>query len=196
MGQVFSIEEFIIAVFCCVDELLSEVTKGQRLRSRGFEPSLSDSKVITMEVLGEFQGIEADKGIWQYFRRHCWLSLFPQLKSRSSFVRQAANLWQYKQRLQQQLAQQIGAFDDELHIVDGMPISLCCFTRAPRCQSFQGQANYGYCAAKDETFYGFRGHLLLSSAGIITGFALTPEERRRTRSNVGYSSRYSWSAHW
>jgi len=56
-----------------------------------------------MEIVGEYRGIDADKEIWKYFRDH-WLSLFPRIPSRSTFVRQAANLWQYKQRLQQRLA--------------------------------------------------------------------------------------------
>ena len=55
----------------------------------------------------EYQGIDTDKGIWKYFREH-WQSWFPNLKSRSSFVRQAANLWQYKELLQQRLAQKMG----------------------------------------------------------------------------------------
>jgi hypothetical protein len=46
-------------------------------------------------------------------------------------------------------------------------------TYATRCQSFQGVAGYGYCAAKDEKFYGFRGHLAISLRGVITGFAIT-----------------------
>jgi hypothetical protein len=64
-----------------------------------------------MEIVGEYRGIDADKEIWKYFRDH-WLSLFPRIPSRSTFVRQAANLWQYKQRLQQRLASQLGAFED------------------------------------------------------------------------------------
>jgi len=35
-----------------------------------------DSEVITMEVVGEFLGIDTDKHIWQYFREH-WLMFFP-----------------------------------------------------------------------------------------------------------------------
>lgn len=169
----FSIDEFIIAVFCCVDDLLLAITGGQPLRSKGFAPTLSDSEVITMEIVAEYQGIDTDKGIWQYFQRH-WQSWFPHLTSRSTFTRQAANLWQYKERLQKSLATQLGAFQDDLHLVDGIPIPLCCFSRAPRCRSFQGQANYGYCAAKKQTYYGFHGHLLMSSTGVITGFTLTP----------------------
>ncbi|MEP0770123.1 IS982 family transposase, partial [Trichocoleus sp. ST-U1] len=43
-----------------------------------------------------------------------------------------------------------------------------------RCRSFKGEAAYGYCAAKQQTYYGFHGHLLISATGVITGFSLTP----------------------
>jgi Transposase DDE domain len=169
----FSMDEFIIAVFCCTDDLLQEVTAGHPIRNKGFAPALSDSEVITMEIVAEYQGIDTDQGIWQYFQRH-WAEWFPRLTCRSTFVRQAANLWQYKEQLQQRLARQLGAFADDLHLVDGIPIPLCCLSRAPRCRSFQGEAAYGYCAAKQEFYYGFHGHLLLSGTGVITGFTLTP----------------------
>lgn len=182
----FSIEEFIIAVFCCVDDALKRLSAAQPIRSRGFGPGLRDAEVLTMELVGEYQGIESDKGLWRYFHHH-WLSLFPELPTRTSFVRQAANLWQcecaggilprtprYKQRLQHYLATQLGAFDEDVHLVDGLPMSLCCLTYAAGCRSFQGEASYGYCAAKAEFFYGFRGHLSISVSGVLTGFALTP----------------------
>ncbi len=169
----FSIEEFIIAVFCCVDDLLKEMTQGQPIRARGFAPALSDAEVLTMEIVAEYQGMDADQAIWQYFRRH-WLAWFPGLGSRSAFVRQAANLWQYKALLQQRLAAKLGAVTSEVHLVDGIPIPLCGFSRAPRCRSFKGEAAYGYCAAKKQIYYGFHGHLLISATGVITGFSLTP----------------------
>ena len=62
--------EFIITVFCCVDDALAAVTQGQPLRAKGFAPALSDSEVLTMEIVAEYQGIDADQAIWQYFRRH------------------------------------------------------------------------------------------------------------------------------
>jgi len=30
---------------------------------KGFEPALSDSEVLTMEIVGEYQGIDTDTGI-------------------------------------------------------------------------------------------------------------------------------------
>jgi IS5 family transposase len=173
MKHMFSIDEFIIAVFCCVDDLLKSVSQKHPIRQRGFAPALSDSEVITMEIVVEYQGIDTDKGMWQYFRRH-WLEWFPRLGSRVTLVRQAANLWQYKALLQHQLATQLGALTDELHLVDGIPILLCCISRAPRCRSFQGEVAYGYCASKQEFYYGFHGHLIVSGTGVITSFTLTP----------------------
>ena len=85
MGKVFNTEEFIIAVFCCIEDWLNEIIQGNRIRAAGFEPKLSDSEVITMEIGGEFRGLDQDKAIWQYFRDH-WLCLFPNLGSRSTFA--------------------------------------------------------------------------------------------------------------
>jgi IS5 family transposase len=168
-----SLEDFIVTVFCFVDDHFKELTQGQRLRSRGFSPALADSEVIAMEIVGEFLGIDTDKGIWEYFRRH-WLHFFPQLGSRTSFARQAANLWSCKMKLQNRVAQQLGAFADTLHLVDGIPMPVCRFARAHFSRVFRGQATFGYCASKKETYYGFHGHLLVSKAGIITAFTLTP----------------------
>jgi len=48
------LEDFIIAVFCWVDERLKALLGDHRLRQRGFAPKLTDSEVITMEMVGEF----------------------------------------------------------------------------------------------------------------------------------------------
>jgi hypothetical protein len=51
---------FIIAVFYEVDNWFM----GQKkLRGRGPEPELSDSEVLTMEIVGEFLGIDSEKGL-------------------------------------------------------------------------------------------------------------------------------------
>jgi hypothetical protein len=167
---VISLDEFIIRVYCEVEAHMQTI--GQ-LRSRGFAPGLTDGEVITMEIVGEFLGHDTDKGIWRYFRQH-WQSWFPKLTTRETFVRRAANLCWVKQCLQQRFAQALDGFNDKIHMVDGFPIPLCVLTRAPRCRSFKGEANYGYCAAKKQHYYGFHGHILISSVGIITGFTLTP----------------------
>ncbi len=85
------LEELIITTFCWVETAFEDVTSGIKLRTRGFTPRLSDSEVITMEIVGEVLGHDGDKAIWAYFRRH-WAAWFPGPGDRTTFVRQAANL--------------------------------------------------------------------------------------------------------
>ena len=71
------LEDFIITVFCLIANVVSNTPELQQLRQRGFAPKLSDEEMLTIEVVGEFLGIDADKGIWTYFKTH-WCSLFPE----------------------------------------------------------------------------------------------------------------------
>ena len=85
------LEDSIITVFCWVDARLNVLLGDCRLRQRGLAPKLADREVITMDVVGEFWGLETEVGIWKYLRRHgsTW---FLALGSRTPFARQAAHL--------------------------------------------------------------------------------------------------------
>jgi hypothetical protein len=50
------LEDFIIYMYCCVVENYEALTKERPLRKCGYSPKLSDSEVITMEIVGEFMG--------------------------------------------------------------------------------------------------------------------------------------------
>ena len=64
-----SLEEFIIAVYCVVDDFLVPFSKQYRLRKKGFTPAFSDSETITLLLVGEFLGLDTDKSIHAFFRR-------------------------------------------------------------------------------------------------------------------------------
>ena len=162
------IEEFIIHVYCWVDDAMKRLFPTS-LRTRGFAPKLSDAEVITMEIVGEFMGKEGDKSLWRYFHTH-WHSYFPRLGSRCNFVKQSANLWAVKEELQHHLAREMGALSQPIHLTDGFPMPVCTITRASRHRCFSAEAAYGYCASKDEHYYGFEGHLVVSSDGVICGY--------------------------
>jgi hypothetical protein len=161
------VEDFIIIVYCCVAESYAELVTSP-LRSRGFETKLSDAEVITMEIVGEFIGKDQDKSLWRYFRNH-WHDWFPCLGSRANFVKQSANLWQIKEQMMKRLARQMGSYDDRIHIIDGFPMPVCQITRAAKSRCFRGDAGYSYCAAKDDKYYGFEGHIIIDSRGVICG---------------------------
>lgn len=167
------IEDFIITVYCLVEDSMRKLMGAQKIRQRGFNPSLSDSEIITMEVVAEFFGIDTDKGAWEYFCNH-WRNFFPKLGSRSNFAKHAANLWNMKQIIQKELSSRLGGISDHLHMCDGFPMPVCHFKRAHFSKNFSGEAEYGYCASKSETYYGFKGNLLINSEGVISNIAITP----------------------
>ena len=104
-------DDFIIAVFLVVCEHY-QVIKGQYcLRRGGFAPDLTDEEVMTMEICGEYFKLGCDKDIFAYFYAH-YRHFFPKLAERSTFVRQAANLWQVKAAIQKRLVMVSGQAQD------------------------------------------------------------------------------------
>jgi hypothetical protein len=161
---------FLVTVFCLIDDWLA----GQRLRQRGPQPTLADSEVLTIECVGEFLGIDTDSGLYAYFRRH-WADWFPGLRRvhRTSFVRQAANLWAVKSRLHQHLLGRIDC-DPAIWIVDSAAVPICRFARAYRCRRLRELASWGHDEAAKQTYLGLRAHLRVCWPGVIVEGRLAP----------------------
>jgi hypothetical protein len=162
----------LLVVFCLIDDEMKALGLG-RLRARGPAPELSDSEVITLEVVGEFLGLDADRDLFRHFRAY-HTAEFPALAhvSRTTFARQAANLWRVKHLLQSRLAAWLSG-DDPRWLVDSLPIDACRFARATFCRRFAGEADYGYDHLRKRTYYGFRLHLRTSREGVIESFLVT-----------------------
>jgi hypothetical protein len=62
----------------------------------------------------------------------------------------------------------------EVFIIDSLPLPVCKRVRARRCKKVHGRAFCGYCAAKDEKFFGWRLHLICTPDGIPVSFDLLP----------------------
>ncbi len=122
---------FIIEVFCWIDDALQH----RQLRQHGPAPLLRDSEVLTMEVVGEFLGMDTDRELYDYFRQS-WADWFPALcrLDRTTFARQAANLWHVKESLWQRLLAQV-SYDPAIVLVDSFPVPLARFARASLSQA-------------------------------------------------------------
>jgi hypothetical protein len=57
------LDDFIIAVFCVLDETVSRVMGGRQLHQHRLQPVLADSEVLTIEVVGEYLGLEQDSAL-------------------------------------------------------------------------------------------------------------------------------------
>ena len=160
---------FIVCVFCLIDDQL----KGRQrtYRSRGPTPKLSDSEVLTMEIVAEFLGIDTDKGIYTYFKRH-YPHYFPKVREihRTTFTRQAANLWVIKEMLWQHLLEHellvLAEEEVPLLVIDSFPIPVCKKSRSYRCKVMRELSERG----RDTNlgrFLGMRAHLVVVWPGII-----------------------------
>lgn len=77
---------------------------------------------------------------------------------------------------------------DKVHVVDGFPLRVCHPKRVGRAKCFRDEAAFGFCATKEEYYYGFKGVVLIDSAGIITDFSLTAaniDERETAHDFIG-----------
>ncbi len=61
------IDEFIIKIYLMVDDYYKKIVTN-RLRQGGYVPKLTDSEIITMELVGEFLQMDTDSQIHQYFK--------------------------------------------------------------------------------------------------------------------------------
>jgi hypothetical protein len=168
-GKKMNLDDFIVHIFCETDNFMKKSCPPRRLRTRGPLPQLADSEVLSMEIVGEFLGLEKDKAIFDFFKRF-YRHYFPKLTCRVSLARHAAKLWAVKQTLFQHITRR---FADTVLVLDSVPITVCKFVRAKNCQLFKGVAAYGK-ELGNQTFYGFRLHVKINSVGMIQAFNLAP----------------------
>lgn len=176
-----NLDLFIITAFCWIDDILKVTFRGQPLRQRGPMPALADAEVLTMEVVGEYLGFSQDLALYQYFRRH-YTHFSPALGRvhRTTFTRQAANLWKVKELVWRHLLDSI-QYDPTFALVDSFPLPVCQFARAYRCRRFKGEAAFGRDTLVRQTFYGFRVHVRCGWPGVITQFDIAPANIHETR---------------
>lgn len=170
-----SLEELIITIYCRIEEMYQEAVTGRKLRFRGTAPSLSDEEVLTMLVVGEYLGFGSDKRIWSYFSQH-WSEWFPGIGCRTSFTRQSANLIKVLSKMQSMVSKKL-CHNTDLYLFDGFSIPLCHIKRANWKNPFKGLGAVGYCAAKDYKYFGFKGHLLISTEGATKAFSMASADK-------------------
>lgn len=168
------LSDFLLHVFCLVDDLYRQLVRTP-LRTRGpRKTALTDAEVITVELAGEFLGLDHDKGLFAHFRRYHG-GEFPGLLRvcRTTFARQAANLFAVERALHNHLAGRLAA-GEAVWLIDSLPVEACRFARAKSCRRLKGDAAFGYEHTTRNTMYGFRLHARCTPAGAIVAFDLAP----------------------
>lgn len=64
--------------------------------------------------------------------------------------------------------------EGQIFIIDTLPVPVCKRVRAKRCRKVNGREFYGYCASKQEHYFGWQLQLVCDAQGVPVAFDLLP----------------------
>jgi hypothetical protein len=163
-----SMEEEIINVFFVIDEKLKVFHHESHYHSK-----LSDSEVITLSIIKELWKTYSDKDFFRLIKEK-FSNLFPYLCDYSQYMKRVKSLSYIIFRLIEEYSFNT---QDDLFIIDTKPIPLVSNSRAYRTvtpkvfELWRIKPAWGRCAAKKETYFGFK-LVALWNKGKIVCFSL------------------------
>lgn len=167
------VDAFLTALYTIVDDWYQAEAPKLLAGKVGSKPEFSDSEVLTLSLAQHWLGFTSER-CWLRFVRKNYLPLFPRLLHQSEFNRRARNLCFVLNAFGRWLTQQSGAHAAAYYLVDGTPIHVRHWRRyGPRSLMLPG-AGLGFCAAKKETFYGYRLVVLVTLDGRLLDWVLLP----------------------
>ena len=143
----------------------------------GRNPNCPDSDILTIAWLLEYIGADSENAGYSRLKAELG-ELFPSLPERSWFNRRRRNLMAISEVFRETLWSCLP--ESDVFIVDSFPMPVCDFKRAKTsttdlqwADASGCLATYGKCATKGlGTFFGFRGHLITTGAGVPVDFAI------------------------
>jgi hypothetical protein len=131
---------------------------------------LSDAEVLWVAMMAAM-----------YIQNHHERALF--VLRRMGYLSQSLSVSRFNRRLHQ-LAEWLPGIlmvlcsifaEHDVFVMDSVPVPVCKRVRARRCRKVRGRDYCGYCAAKDEKFFGWRLHLVCTPEGLPAAYHdLTP----------------------
>jgi hypothetical protein len=156
-------DTYIVTTFVVIDEILKAHGYQDDVRSE-----CSAAEILTISVVAA-----------KYFQNHHERALC--LMSRLGYVGRLS-ISRFNRRLHQlsdwllNIVTLLGELfvGGEVFLIDSMPLPVCKRARAMRCRKVRGRIFCGYCAAKKEKFFGWRLHLICTTAGVPVAFEMRP----------------------
>lgn len=158
-------------IFSIVDDFCKKHIK-KRKRKRGSPFKYSDNQILKMTAIKYLVGITSDRSLVRCFSNGICQSIFNKVPDHSRFNRRTKELLPIIIKFQRFLIRKLHCQLNDIRIIDSTPVPVVKYSRSSRSNSFP-EADYGYCAAKNEKYYGFKLHILTTKNGIPTNFDLT-----------------------
>src|SRR5690242_3733982 len=168
-----SVETFLTLLYCVVDERYQTYAPPCLAGKVGCKPEFADSEVLTLMIAQHWCGFHKE-ATWLRFIHNNYAALFPRLLDQSQFNRRARNLCWLLNALRHEIVRQMGALQEEVRLIDGTPVHVRHWRRYGKTHLMLPEAALGHCAAKKETFYGYRLVVMTTTEGVITDWELIP----------------------
>ena len=157
-----------------VKEILSPLLDSRNnIPRRGPKPLLSDVEIIAISLTSDVLFFDSENYLFSKLKKYRPIA---NLIDRSSYNRRRRKLLKYIELVQQMLAEAVVPAE-QYHVVDSFPLPICRFVRAKRSkickESFETAPDFGYCAAQDNTYYGYKLHAVCTVQGVFKHFQIS-----------------------
>jgi len=161
-------DALIVTTYVMIDDMMQALEHRSHCLA-----GLSDAEILTVAVLAA-----------RYFGNHharaggqlTGTAYFPRTVSPSRFNRRLHALADWLDLFRELLGDLVVRTQAAVcdFIIDSLPLPVCRRVRAWRGRKVRGRTYCGYCAAKKETFFGWRLHLVCTTDGVPVASVLLP----------------------
>jgi hypothetical protein len=172
------LDTFLVTVYCVIDDLYQETFAAHKPVRPGAEPAVSDSEVLAVVVLTQWQQSRSESAFLGYVRHH-WRAYFPRVLSQSAFNRRARDLMgvlcALGPVLSQRLDQALGSAPP-YEVLDTVPVPLLRRCRGDQHHLFGLEAAIGQGGSDKDWYYGVSLLGAVTPSGLLSGFVLGPAD--------------------
>ena len=170
------VDTFLTTLYCIVDDVYRAQFAPCKPVRRGAKPAMTDSEVLTVALLGQWNTHNSERWMGAYVAHH-WRGYFPRCLRQSAFntrVRDVAGvLLRLGPVIQQQLAVALGVTTAD-EVLDGVAVPLARWCRGRRHRVFAAEAALGRGGADQAFYYGVKVLAAVDAHGPITKPVIRP----------------------
>lgn len=163
--------DVLTIIYVIVDDWYATTGQDMLTGKAGAKPTFSDSEMLTLMVAQDFMPYAGETQYVAYIRAN-YQREFPQMVDQSQYNRRARALW--REALREAWVRELGAWADKQLLLDTKPVPVVGYTRSKRHSDFAGYASYGYCAARQMHYFGFKLVALTTLDGLPLVYDLVP----------------------
>ena len=158
-------------VYSKIHDLLHEIEADDYFLNQRKKPKLNDKALIALSLAADTPGIDSERFLFKQLPES-----LKGLIERSVYNRRLRRLSIKIESIRQTVIERL-ELQSALYVIDSMPLEICKLSRAKRsriCQDNEYSGpDYGYCAAQDTHYFGFKLHAVCTPEGLVKMFDIS-----------------------